>query len=100
MYALAYQTPGGRPMTSSDSLRGSRVVVVGAGVIGAAIGYRLAEAGAAVTIVERRAPGFGTSRASFAWLNAFEKPPRAYYDLSVRSMVEHKILADELGGAW
>ena len=76
-----------------------RIIVIGAGVIGASVAFRLAEAGAAVTVLEAGRPGGGTSGASFAWLNAHEKPPRAYHDLNVGGMRAHAALADELGAA-
>lgn len=87
-------------MLQSDYLRGARIVVVGAGVVGAALSYRLAQAGAQVTTVERRYPGSGTSGASFAWLNGFSKTPKHYHRLNVMSIRDHQDLADELGGDW
>lgn len=47
-----------------------KVTIIGAGIIGAAIAYRLARGGAQVTIVDAGAPGQGASAASFGWLNA------------------------------
>ena len=75
------------------------VVIVGAGVVGAALGFRLAAAGARVTLLEAAARvGAGTSGRSFAWTNANDKPPRAYHDLNVAGMRAHAALADEFGG--
>jgi glycine/D-amino acid oxidase-like deaminating enzyme len=74
------------------------IVVIGAGVIGAAVAYRLAEAGARVVIVEAATRiGHGTSGRSFAWTNANEKTPRAYHDLNVAGMRAHAALRDEFG---
>ncbi|HEY9391795.1 MAG TPA: FAD-dependent oxidoreductase [Mycobacteriales bacterium] len=70
-----------------------RIVVVGAGVVGAAVAMRLAERGAAVTVVEATRPGAGTSGGSFGWLNANEKLPRHYFELNLRGMREHRVLA-------
>jgi glycine/D-amino acid oxidase-like deaminating enzyme len=79
----------------------SEIVVVGAGCVGANVAYRLAADGARVTVLEAGAPGGGTSGASFAWINAFNKTPRDYHDLNVASMEEYPRLADELGdGSW
>jgi glycine/D-amino acid oxidase-like deaminating enzyme len=75
-----------------------KTIVIGAGVIGAAIAYRLAEAGAAVTVLEARRVGGGTSGISFAWTNANRKPPKAYHDINVAGMKAHKALAEEFGG--
>jgi glycine/D-amino acid oxidase-like deaminating enzyme len=79
----------------------ARVVVIGAGVVGANVAYRLAQAGAEVIVLDAGAPGGGTSGASFAWVNSFWKEPRDYYDLNVAGMAEHGRIAEELGGgAW
>ena len=58
------------------------VAVIGAGVIGAAVAQRLAEKGVAVILLDRAEPGSGTTAASYAWVNANRKLPRAYFDLS------------------
>ena len=87
-------------MPVSAYLKGARIVVIGAGVIGASLSYRLAQAGASVTTVERAHPGAGTTGRSFAWLNGMDKPPRAYHRLNILSIRDHEDLADELGGDW
>lgn len=84
----------------SDCISGTKIAVVGAGAMGAAIAYRLAQAGASVTVVERQFPGSGTSGHSFAWLNGFSKQPRDYQELNSRSVREHEALAAELNGDW
>ena len=81
-------------------MKGTVVVVIGAGCVGANVTYRLAERGATVTVLDGSAPGRGTSGASFAWTNSFHKTPRDYHDLNVASMEEHALLAKELGGGW
>ena len=70
------------------------VLVIGAGIVGAAIAYRLAASGAAVTVVERSEPGRGTTATSFAWVNANRKTPRPYYDLNLAGMDEHRRLVE------
>src|SRR6516225_4868095 len=72
-----------------------KTIVIGAGVIGASVAYRLAEAGAAVTVLEAARIGGGTSGSSFAWTNAHSKPPRPYHDLNIAGMKAHAALADE-----
>ena len=79
----------------SDRL-GMKVVVVGAGIVGSAVAYRLGQLGASVTIVDRAFPGAGTSGATFSWLNSFDKKPRAYHLLNLMGMAEHRALAAEL----
>ena len=58
-----------------------KTIVIGAGMMGASVAYRLAQAGAAVTVLE--GIGGGTSGISFAWTNAHQKPPKPYHDLNV-----------------
>lgn len=81
-------------------MSGPHVIVVGAGIVGANVAYRCAREGARVTLVDAGPPGGGTSSTSFAWVNAFSKPPREYHDLNVASMDAHAALQAELGGDW
>jgi glycine/D-amino acid oxidase-like deaminating enzyme len=74
-----------------------RVAIVGAGIVGAALADRLAHAGAAVTVVDSGPPGGGTSGSSFAWLNANQKLPRHYHDMSARAMAEWADVAAGFG---
>ena len=63
------------------------VVIVGAGIIGATLGYHLSlRDGIAVTFLERDIPGSGASGHSFAWANGFGKDPREYHTLNRRSL--------------
>ncbi|MYC05778.1 MAG: FAD-binding oxidoreductase [Chloroflexi bacterium] len=64
----------------------SRVVVVGAGIVGASIAYRIAARGFAVTLIDKALPGSGASSHSFAWINAGLKAPLDYHNLNRRSM--------------
>lgn len=77
----------------------SEVIVIGAGVVGAAVTYRLAQGGARVTLVDAGEPGRGTSASSFAWLNSHNKEPRHYHDLNVAGIAEHLALAGEFADA-
>ncbi|OWJ67056.1 NAD(P)/FAD-dependent oxidoreductase [Inquilinus limosus] len=76
------------------------IIVIGAGVIGASVAYRLAQAGlarggASVTVLEATRIGAGTSGTSFAWVNSHGKTPRAYHDLNVAGMKAHAALRGE-----
>ena len=79
-----------------------RCVIVGAGIIGAALAARLvdSDSGASVTVVEADQPGRGTSGSSLAWINANGKPPRAYHDLNVAGIRAWREWAERLGGDW
>lgn len=74
-----------------------RILIIGAGIIGATLADRLAGAGADVTLLDARPPGTATSATSLAWLNANQKLPRHYHDTSVRAMHEWRELTDGLG---
>ena len=77
-----------------------KIVIIGAGVIGASIGYHLSRRiQCDVTILERDRPGAGASGHSFGWVNAFRKDPREYHTLNRRSLdmwyrLERQIDAD------
>ncbi len=74
------------------------IIVIGAGAIGSAVAYRLAQAGARVTVLEGADRiGQGTSGRSFAWTNSNEKTPRIYHDLNVAGMQAHAALRDDFG---
>jgi glycine/D-amino acid oxidase-like deaminating enzyme len=76
-----------------------RVVIVGAGIMGASIGYHLAKRGAHVTILEKQRPGNGATEKSFAWINAtFSKQPRPYYDLNLLGIAGWRRLIQEFAG--
>ena len=72
------------------------VVVVGAGVIGAAVAADLARGGCTVTVLESGQPAAGTSGATFAWTNAGAKQPRSYFDLNVEGMHAHRRFASSV----
>ena len=71
---------------SSERNRGSTIVVVGAGIIGASIAWRLAARGSRVTLIDKATPGSGASSHSFAWINAGSKQPIGYHNLNRRSL--------------
>jgi glycine/D-amino acid oxidase-like deaminating enzyme len=77
-----------------------RVVVVGAGVVGASVAYALVKLGVDVVVLEASHPAAGTTSSSFAWANANEKAPRAYFELNLAGLRAHHALAAELGGGW
>jgi glycine/D-amino acid oxidase-like deaminating enzyme len=92
---------------SAISLSGSRlralthdhVIVAGAGIIGASIAYHLVKRGARVTLLEKEHPAAGTTKNSFAWLNASDKSPRAYYELNLAGIAGWRRLHLDLGSS-
>ena len=75
----------------------TRVTIAGAGIVGASIGYALARAGAAVTLIDERGPAALSSLATFAWINAsWAKQPRHYHHLSQLSVALWHELEAEL----
>lgn len=72
------------------------VAIIGAGIVGASVAYNLVKQGARVHIIDWGEPGRGTTSTSFAWLNANQKTPRAYFDLNLAGMAEHRALAESL----
>ena len=76
---------------------GRHVVVIGAGIVGASIAFRVASRGARVTLIDRDQPGFGASSHSFAWINAGAKEPVGYHNLNRRSLEMWPRFADALG---
>ena len=63
-----------------------KVAVIGAGIVGGSVAFHLSEQGAEVTIFDKSGPGSGATDHSFAWINAFAKRPRTYFDLNHRSV--------------
>ena len=60
--------------------------VIGAGIMGASIAWRLARRGLDVTLIDRGQPGHGASSHSFAWINAGAKEPIGYHNLNRHSL--------------
>ncbi|SHK01660.1 Glycine/D-amino acid oxidase [Aureimonas altamirensis DSM 21988] len=79
-----------------------KAIVVGAGVIGSSVAYRLAQGGAQVTLVEADRVGGGTSCVSYAWVNACEKlTSHSYYKLNYAGRQAHEAILDEFESpAW
>ena len=79
-------------------------IVIGAGIVGAATAFALARAGREVALLDAgpvgSAPGEtgGTSRASFAWINATAKTEQEdYHRLNAAGVERYRALAREFG---
>jgi glycine/D-amino acid oxidase-like deaminating enzyme len=75
-----------------------RIIVVGAGIVGASIAWHLAKAGAEVTVLEAGEPGGVATRNSWAWINASWGNPETYFRLRERSMLEWRRIDREVPG--
>lgn len=77
-----------------------RVLIVGAGIVGASVALRLADAGVEVIVLDGGTPGSGTTAASISWLSSFPQlasaPPG---DRTLRDRLEQEFhrLEDEVG---
>ncbi len=74
-----------------------KVAVVGAGIVGASIAFRLVGRGAEVTVYDKGRPGSGATGHSFAWINATAKHPLSYHEFNRRSMGLWDRLVRDLG---
>jgi len=87
-------------MNETTRNRDADVIVVGAGMIGLSLAWRLQEAGLATVVLERGRVGGGTSSATFAWVNATSKSADAdYHRLNAGGMAAYAALAEEAGAA-
>ncbi len=94
MAALAVAGCGQRPKATAKL----RVVVAGAGIVGAAIAYQLAQSGASVTVIDAEGPATHASRGTFAWINAtWAKQPRHYHALNQDGVADWRELQASLG---
>ncbi len=75
-----------------------RVIVVGAGILGASIAWHLAKAGAEVTVLDADEDGGLATRNSWGWINASWGNPEPYFRLRQRSMQEWRRLDREVPG--
>ena len=73
-----------------------KIIVIGAGIVGAAIADRLSLAGAKVTVLERVKPGTGASGNSFGWINASFAETDAYFHLRQNAIKTFRTLCDTL----
>jgi len=73
-------------MSNSPTPSQPHIVVIGSGILGAAIAFNLSQRGAQVTVIDSGQPGQRATRVSFAWLNAYSKNPFHYHDINRRSL--------------
>ncbi|MFN3259120.1 MAG: NAD(P)/FAD-dependent oxidoreductase [Pikeienuella sp.] len=76
-----------------------RVIVIGAGIIGAAFAHALARKGASVTVVEAARPAGGATAKSFGWINANYVQTPAYLRLRLDALEAWRRAAPVIGPA-
>ncbi|MBX3567604.1 MAG: FAD-binding oxidoreductase [Rhizobiaceae bacterium] len=77
----------------------SRILIVGAGIIGASIALHLVRRGCSVTVLDDLPePGGLATANSFAWINASWGNPQRYFQFRRRSMQGWKRLAETVPG--
>jgi glycine/D-amino acid oxidase-like deaminating enzyme len=74
------------------------VAVIGGGIVGASVAYRLVRTGRRVVVLDGDAPTGRATDNTFSWLNAVSKEPEAYHRLNATGMAEWDRLAAELPG--
>lgn len=73
-----------------------RILVIGAGIIGASATYYLSKLGHKVTLIDQLAPASHATRGTFAWLNAtWAKQPKHYHYLNQLGLNEWRKIAPE-----
>lgn len=76
-----------------------KTAIVGGGILGTALAYRLTTEGVGVELFEAGALGHGTSMVGAGWFNSGGKEPYEYHLLNVSGMAEHATVAREFGHA-
>jgi glycine/D-amino acid oxidase-like deaminating enzyme len=79
-------------------MSGKRCLVIGSGIIGAAIAWNLQRSGAQVTVLDGGEPGGQATRNSWAWINASWGNPEPYFRLRERSMLEWRKIDRDVPG--
>ncbi len=74
-----------------------KAIVIGAGIVGASIAYKLSKRGCEVLVLDKIGPAAQASGNSFAWINAsYFDMPDSYFQLRTQSLNEYHRLADDL----
>jgi glycine/D-amino acid oxidase-like deaminating enzyme len=74
------------------------VLVIGAGIVGAAAARHLQRGGARVTVIDAETRGGRATRASWAWINATIGNPEPYFRLRVHAMAAWRTWEAEVPG--
>ena len=75
------------------------IAVIGAGIVGCALAFRLQRAGAAVTLIDAKGPGEGVTAQAFGWIGAQCPAGRADAPLKQAAIPAWRRLEADLGGS-
>lgn len=81
-----------------EGTQGKRIVVIGAGIVGASLAYHLAAKGAKVTVVEAEGIASGVTGRSFAWINTSYAGPDPIAELRGAAIGAYRQLETQLPG--
>lgn len=73
-----------------------KTIIIGGGILGTALAYRLSTQGVEVELFEAGQLAGGTSMVGIGWFNSAGKEPYEYHLLNVSGMAEHATIAREL----
>lgn len=73
-----------------------KILILGAGLLGASLAYRMTRAGCTVTVAEAATPASGASGSSFGWINASFYLTPHHHHLRVAAIAAHHRLATDL----
>lgn len=76
---------------------GKKIVVVGAGIVGASIAYHLSKRGADVVLFDRGEPAGDTTGKAFGWLNFTSREAHKYPALRRSALAVYRRIEKELG---
>lgn len=74
-----------------------KIIVIGAGIIGASIAYQLTLGGAEVTVLDQATPASGTTGNTFSWINANSAATAEYFKLRHAAVAEFRDIVGQLG---
>ena len=82
----------------ANTSKKDKIIIIGAGIVGASIAYHLTKMGAEVTVIERDRPAAHASGRNFGWLHAsYPTKPYNFHHLLGMSLLTYKKLETEIG---
>ncbi|MGH1416963.1 MAG: NAD(P)/FAD-dependent oxidoreductase [Pelagimonas sp.] len=72
-------------------------IIIGAGIVGASLGYHLSKFGIETTLIDAAAPGAGATGQSFSWINANYAATPEYFALRMQGLAAYDELSADLG---